>query len=109
MGYPQQLNQVFMNLLVNATQAIKERGEIHITTKVDDGKVEMIFTDTGAGIPKENLSKLFDPFFTTKDVGIGTGLGLHVAYSIIKKHNGTIEVDSIVDKGTTFTVKLPLN
>jgi PAS domain S-box-containing protein len=109
MGYPQQLNQVFMNLLVNATQAIKERGEIRITTKVDDGKVEMIFTDTGAGIPKENLSKLFDPFFTTKDVGTGTGLGLHVAYSIIKKHNGTIEVDSIVDKGTTFTVKLPLN
>jgi PAS domain S-box-containing protein len=107
-GYPQQLNQVFMNILVNAAQAIKDKGEIRIATRVDDGHAEIKFTDTGVGIPKENLPKLFDPFFTTKDVGKGTGLGLHVAYSIIKKHNGTIDVDSTVNKGTTFTIRIPL-
>ncbi|TRZ51431.1 hypothetical protein D4S03_05180 [bacterium] len=106
--YPQQLNQVFMNILVNAAQSIKDKGEILIATRVDDGHAEIKFTDTGVGIPKENLPKLFDPFFTTKDVGKGTGLGLHVAYSIIEKHRGTIEVDSTVNKGTTFTVKIPI-
>ncbi|HVO65769.1 MAG TPA: PAS domain S-box protein, partial [Syntrophales bacterium] len=108
MGYPQQLNQVFMNILVNAAHAIKEKGEIRIATRTDNGHVEIKFTDTGVGIPKENLLKIFDPFFTTKDVGKGTGLGLHVAYNIIEKHNGTIEVDSIVNNGTTFTIKIPL-
>ena len=108
LGYPQQLNQVFMNLLVNAAQAIKEKGEICIATKTVDGHAEITIADTGVGIPAENLRKIFDPFFTTKDVGKGTGLGLHVAYSIIEKHRGTIEVDSTVDKGTTFTVKIPL-
>jgi len=108
LGYPQQLNQVFMNILVNAAQAIKEKGETRIVTRVDDGHAEIKFSDTGIGIPKENLSKLFDPFFTTKDVGKGTGLGLHVAYNIVKKHNGTIEVESIIDEGTTFTIRIPL-
>ncbi|MGO9137270.1 MAG: PAS domain S-box protein [Syntrophales bacterium] len=107
--YPQQLNQVFMNILVNAAQAIKEKGEISIVTKAVDGHAEIKFADTGVGIPKENLPKIFDPFFTTKDVGKGTGLGLHVAYNIIEKHNGTIEVDSTVNKGTTFTVKIPIH
>ncbi len=109
LGYPQQLNQVFMNILVNAAQSIKENGEIRISTRVVDGYAEIKFTDTGVGIPKENLPKIFDPFFTTKDVGKGTGLGLHVSYDIVNKHNGTIEIDSMVNAGTTVTVKIPLN
>ncbi len=107
LGYPQQLNQVFMNLLVNAAQAIKDKGEIRISTKSDGGYIEIGISDTGVGIPPENLPKLFDPFFTTKEVGKGTGLGLHVAYSIIEKHNGSIDVQSTVGAGTTFTVRIP--
>jgi len=106
--YPQQLNQVFMNLFVNAAQAIEENGEIVISTAALDGHVEIKVSDTGTGIPEENISKLFDPFFTTKDVGKGTGLGLNVAYNIIKKHNGNINVESRVGKGTTFTVQIPV-
>ena len=108
LGYPQQLNQVFMNLLVNAAQAIPDKGEIRISTKSDGGYIEIGISDTGVGIPPENLPKLFDPFFTTKEVGKGTGLGLHVAYSIIEKHRGTIAVDSTVGTGTTFTVRIPI-
>ena len=104
----QQLNQVFLNLLVNAAQAIKEKGEICIRTQSDNGYVEIQISDTGEGIPPENLPKIFDPFFTTKDVGKGTGLGLHMVYSIVKRHNGTIDVQSEVGKGTTFTVRLPM-
>ncbi|MBT3368366.1 MAG: response regulator [Nitrospina sp.] len=106
--YPQQLNQVFMNLLVNAAQAIEKEGEIRITTQILDGRVEIKIGDTGSGIPKDNLSKIFDPFFTTKDVGKGTGLGLNMAYNIIKKHNGTIDVESEVGKGTVFTILMPM-
>lgn len=105
--YPQQLNQVFMNLLVNAAQAIEKQGEIKIATRTDNGNVEITIADTGSGIPQENLHKIFDPFFTTKDVGQGTGLGLNVAYNIIKKHKGTIDVESTVGKGTTFTITIP--
>ena len=108
-GYPQQLNQVFMNILVNAAQAIEDRGEIKIGTRTDDGFVEVNISDTGAGIHEENLSKIFDPFFTTKEVGKGTGLGMNVAYNIIKKHNGIIDVDSTVGKGTTFRIRIPVN
>jgi len=107
--YPQQLNQVFMNLLVNAAQAIEKQGEIKITTGALDGKVEIKISDTGKGIAKENLSKIFDPFFTTKEIGKGTGLGLNVAYNIIKKHKGTIDVQSEVGKGTTFTIRIPVD
>ncbi|MBW2107515.1 MAG: response regulator [Deltaproteobacteria bacterium] len=106
---PQQLNQVFMNLLVNAAQAIKEKGEIAITTQAVNGYVEIKISDTGCGIPPENLNKVFDPFFTTKEVGSGTGLGLNVSYNIIKKHNGSIAVESQVGKGTTFTIRLPVS
>ena len=104
--YPQRLNQVFMNILVNAAQAIEKKGEIRIATRALDGQVEISISDTGAGIPKENLSKIFDPFFTTKEVGKGTGLGLNMAYNIIQKHNGTIDVESEVGKGTTFVIRL---
>jgi len=106
--YPQQLNQVFMNLFVNAAQAIEKQGEISIATNADDGFVEIKIGDTGSGIDKENLSRIFDPFFTTKDVGKGTGLGLNVAYNIIKKHNGTIDVKSQVEKGTVFKIRIPV-
>ena len=106
--YPQKLNQVFMNILVNAAQAIAEKGKIKITTKHENEQVRIIISDTGSGIAKENLSKIFDPFFTTKEVGSGTGLGLNVAYNIIKKHNGTIDVKSTVGKGTTFSIRLPV-
>ncbi|MBC8433169.1 MAG: PAS domain S-box protein [Desulfobacterales bacterium] len=106
--YPQMLNQVFMNLLVNAAQAIEKRGEIRIQTRADNGYVEIKISDTGAGIPQKNLSKIFDPFFTTKDVGKGTGLGMNVAYNIIKKHNGLIDVESKVGAGTTFTIRIPV-
>lgn len=107
-GYPQQLNQVFMNILVNAAQAIESRGEIHIKTqKAEDGLVEIVISDTGCGIPEENIPRIFEPFFTTKEQGKGTGLGLNIAHNIIKKHNGVIAVQSQVGKGSTFTIRLP--
>ena len=105
--YPQLLNQVFMNLLVNAAQSIEEHGEIKIKTRANNGYVEIKVSDTGSGIPKENLPRIFDPFFTTKEVGKGTGLGLNVAYNIVKKHQGKIDVKSDVGKGTTFTIRIP--
>lgn len=107
--YPQQLNQVFMNILVNAAQAIDEKGEIKITTISEDEHVKITISDTGSGISETNLSKIFDPFFTTKEVGKGTGLGLNVAYNIINKHKGTIEVESRLGSGTTFSIRLPVN
>jgi len=107
--YPGQLNQVFMNLLVNAAQSIKDQGTITIDTESHDSMVTIRISDTGSGIPKENLSRLFDPFFTTKPVGKGTGLGLSISYGIIKKHNGSIEVESQVGRGTSFTVTLPIS
>lgn len=106
--YSQQLNQVFMNLLVNASQAIEKKGEIKIATRALGGKVEIAISDTGAGIPEENLPGIFDPFFTTKEVGKGTGLGLNVAYNIIQKHKGTIDVESQVGEGTTFIISIPI-
>ncbi len=106
--YPGQLNQVFMNLLVNAAQAIPQKGEITVETEATDTEIIIRISDTGEGIPKEVLSKLFDPFFTTKAAGKGTGLGLSISYGIIKKHKGRIDVESEVGKGTTFTIRLPL-
>jgi len=106
--YPQQVKQVFVNLLVNAGHAMGKQGEIRIATRALDGKVEIKISDTGKGIPEENLSKIFDPFFTTKEIGKGTGLGLNVAYNIIEKHKGTIDVESTVGVGTTFTIRIPV-
>lgn len=107
LGYPRQLNQVFMNILVNAAQAIQEQGEIHIRTESCNGAVRVRIRDTGCGIAPDHIGKVFDPFFTTKEVGKGTGLGMNIAYNIVKKHNGTIEVESKVGEGTTFTVTIP--
>ncbi len=105
--YPQQLNQVFTNLLVNAAQAIEKKGKIIIKTQKKRDCIEIKISDTGSGIKKENLTKIFDPFFTTKAVGSGTGLGLHVVYQIIQKHHGNISVESKAGKGTIFTICLP--
>jgi len=106
---PSQLNQVFMNLLVNAGQAITGKGDITLRTGQRGEEVFIAIADTGSGILPEVRARLFEPFFTTKPVGKGTGLGLSLAYSIVQKHGGRIEVDSTVGKGTTFTVWLPVN
>ncbi|HEY0589884.1 MAG TPA: ATP-binding protein [Pseudoduganella sp.] len=104
---PSQLNQVFMNLLVNAAHAIENRGRITVRTSYENEMVTVAVSDTGSGIAAENLGRIFEPFFTTKPVGKGTGLGLSLSYSIVQKHGGRIEVDSEIGKGTTFRVILP--
>lgn len=107
-AYEGKLNQVFMNLISNAIQAIQDKGDIWISTFVEDGHVTIKVKDNGVGIPKNQLSRIFEPFFTTKDVGEGTGLGLSISYGIIEQHQGKILVESEVGKGSTFTIKLPL-
>lgn len=107
-GNSGQLHQVLMNILANGAQAIQGNGTIEITTKKVDGNAIVRITDSGCGISHEILRNIFDPFFTTKEPGIGTGLGLSVSYSIVKKHLGEIRVDSKVGEGTTFKVSLPL-
>jgi len=103
------LSQVFLNLLLNAAQAMKERGEIRIQSGIENGQIVIRFSDTGCGIPPEVLPRIFDPFFTTQDVGSGSGLGLTVSRDIITAHGGNIEVESEVGTGTTFTIYLPVN
>ncbi len=105
---PQQLNQVFVNLLVNAAHAIEENGDVTIKTWHDKDNIFIAFKDNGKGISEKDISRIFEPFFTTKEVGKGTGLGLSISYDIItNKHNGKIEVNSKEGEGTTFTVILP--
>jgi signal transduction histidine kinase len=104
---PERIGQVLINLLINASQAITDKGEIKIKTYSQEGYLIVDIADTGRGIPPENLKKIFDPFFTTKPVGQGTGLGLSVSYEIVKKHQGDIAVKSKVGEGSTFTVRLP--
>lgn len=107
--YPNQLNQVFMNLLVNAAHAIEDKGTIRITTRAAGGQVQVRIADTGRGIAREHLGRIFDPGFTTKGVGVGVGLGLSISYSIIEKHRGRIEVESEPGRGTVFTITLPIH
>jgi PAS domain S-box-containing protein len=113
--YPMQLKQVFMNLLVNAFQAIEEKighgsetGRVRLRTQLRGDQVVVSVSDSGTGIAPENLARIFDPFFTTKKVGAGTGLGLSTSYSIVRRHGGTIAVESQVGGGTTFQVLLPV-
>jgi PAS domain S-box-containing protein len=103
-----QINQVFMNILINAGQAITENGKIRIATGVEGDEVWVDISDNGIGIPEESIGRIFDPFFTTKQVGIGTGLGLSLSYSIVEKHGGRIEVDSQPGGGARFRVWLPI-
>jgi signal transduction histidine kinase len=107
--FPGRLNQVFLNLLINANQAIVEKGDITISTFIKNENVHIVFKDTGKGISKENIKKIFDPGFTTKGVGVGTGLGLSICYQIMQDHFGKIFVESEVGKGSTFTVVFPLD
>ncbi len=106
--YPHQLNQVFMNLLVNAAQAIPAKGEIWVKTWADTDHVYVDVRDNGGGISEANLPKIFDPFFSTKPVGQGTGLGLSIVYGIVERHGGTIRVESRVGEGTTFHLSFPI-
>ncbi|RME23548.1 MAG: hypothetical protein D6800_09685, partial [Candidatus Zixiibacteriota bacterium] len=113
-GNPSQLQQVFTNLIINAMHALGPGGLLTITTRLSpalgefSGTVEILFTDTGCGIPEENIKKIFEPFYTTKEVGKGTGLGLSVSYGIVKEHGGEIMVTSKPGQGTTFTIILPV-
>jgi len=108
--YAGQLNQVWMNLLINAAQAIgNAEGEVQIKTRCEKETVIASVSDTGKGIAPEHLQKIFDPFFTTKPVGEGTGLGLSITHGIVERHCGTIEVESIPDQGSTFTITIPVD
>ncbi|WP_298436451.1 ATP-binding protein [Geobacter sp.] len=107
--HPQQLGQVFLNLLVNAAHAIESHGEITVTTRAQEGSVFVCVADTGCGIPPDKLQRIFEPFYTTKEAGKGTGLGLSISSDIVKKHGGEIAVESEPGKGTVFTVRLPAN
>ncbi|MDZ4813226.1 MAG: ATP-binding protein [Pseudomonadota bacterium] len=105
---PFQINQVLLNLLVNAAQSIEGRGTITVSTGCSEGGVWIKIADTGKGIEPAHLKRVFEPFFTTKPVGVGTGLGLSVSYSIVRRHGGSIDVASEVGKGTIFTIHLPV-
>lgn len=104
---PGHLNQVFLNLLLNAAQAIADQGRIEVRSEVAGNEIRIRISDNGCGIPEESLDRIFDPFFTTRQVGSGTGLGLTVCRDIVQAHGGRIEVESKVGVGTTFTVVLP--
>lgn len=106
--YPGQINQVLMNLLQNAAQAISDEGDVWIVTRAEAGWVKVVVRDNGSGIAEKDLNKIFDPFFTTKPVGTGTGLGLSISYGIVKKHGGRIRVQSNLNKGTAFIIELPV-
>jgi signal transduction histidine kinase len=110
LGHPGKINQVFLNLLMNAIQACTTEGRIEVRTGAESDKAAVIeVADNGGGIQAEHLPHIFEPFFTTKPLGQGTGLGLSVSYSIIRDHGGAIEVDSTVGQGSTFRVRLPFH
>jgi len=105
---PVRIGQVILNILLNAIHAITPPGMLEVSTRAMEDSIEIIFSDTGCGIPEDQVNKIFDPFFTTKDINKGIGLGLAVSYGIIKKHGGDIEVKSTIGKGSTFIVRLPI-
>ena len=107
--YPAKLNQVFLNMIINAIQAIPDKGKLTISSRLIGNRIHIKFADTGKGIPDDNIENIFDPGFTTKGVGVGTGLGLSICYNIIEEHNGEIKVKSKLNKGTTFEIVLPTN
>src|SRR5262249_7945320 len=107
-GNAGKLQQVFLNLFLNARDAMADGGELRIRTEAADSKIEILVQDTGVGISRENIKKIYDPFFTTKAAGKGTGLGLSVSYGIVQEHGGNISVESKPGLGTTFKLELPL-
>jgi signal transduction histidine kinase len=107
--YAGPLNQVFMNLIVNAIQAIDGEGSIRIETRLENDEVIVRIADTGAGIRESDIARVFDPGFTTKGVGVGTGLGLSICYRIVQNHGGRLTVSSEEGKGSVFTIAIPLN
>lgn len=107
--YARQINQVFFHLLTNAIQALENEGTITITTRHDGDSAEVIFSDTGSGIPSQNLSRIFEPGFTTRGIGVGAGLGLSIAFRIMEHHGGSIRVRSEPEKGAEFTVRIPIS
>jgi signal transduction histidine kinase len=107
LGSNNKLQQVFLNLFMNARDAMPSGGIVEVRTASNNGSVEIEITDSGSGIPREDLHRIFDPFFTTKSSGRGTGLGLSVSYGIIKEHAGKIDVRSTQGKGTTFRLEFP--
>jgi signal transduction histidine kinase len=106
-AHPGKINQVFLNLLMNALQACSRGGSIRVRTQAEPGGGRVDVEDTGCGIKPEHLPRVFEPFFTTKPVGQGTGLGLSISYGIVREHGGTIEVESTVGRGSVFRVRLP--
>ena len=108
-GDKNQLQQVFLNLLLNAGEAVLKNGNVTISTSMKKNKIMIAIEDNGCGIKKENMVRIFDPFFTTKPAGKGTGLGLSISYGIIQQHDGQIECESVEGEGTTFTIFLPIN
>jgi len=107
-GIEHQLQQVFLNLFLNARDAMPRGGWLSVTTRVEGQQVVAEIADTGSGIPSEQLARIYDPFFTTKPIGRGTGLGLSIAYGIVREHDGTIHCDSAVGQGTRFILSLPM-
>jgi signal transduction histidine kinase len=107
-GIEYKLQQVFLNLFLNARDAMPKGGWLSIVTRGGTGEATIAIGDTGSGIPADHLSRIYDPFFTTKDIGKGTGLGLSITYGIVQEHGGTITCDSSVGQGTRFTLALPL-
>jgi two-component system NtrC family sensor kinase len=107
---PGQMQQVFMNLIINAAEAMGGAGRLTVSTRLDveHGRIQASFRDTGHGISPENLGRIFDPFFTTKEIGHGTGLGLAISFGIVREHGGTITVESEEGVGTTFSIELPV-
>jgi len=103
-----QLQQVFLNLFLNARDAMPKGGWLTVSTRTDGASVIAEVADTGSGIPPEQLARIYDPFFTTKAIGRGTGLGLSISYGIVREHDGTIRCDSTVGQGTRFTLALPV-
>jgi two-component system, NtrC family, sensor kinase len=108
LGIEHQLQQVFLNLFLNARDAMPAGGWLSVSSRIEDGRAVAEIADTGSGIPSDQLSRIYDPFFTTKAIGLGTGLGLSITYGIVREHDGTIRCDSAMGQGTRFTLALPL-
>jgi signal transduction histidine kinase len=107
LGVEQKLQQVFLNLFLNAKDAMPKGGWLSIATRMENGQAVVEISDTGSGIPSEYLARIYDPFFTTKAIGRGTGLGLSITYGIVREHEGSIDCESMTGQGTRFTLRFP--